>query len=176
MLFQCLGVDSGLHRSGQAAARSGNCDVEVDERRGAGLLCLHVGSHGIEQLGLILGNQGPKGGNVVISAVEHASISEPAAELARRGFKVTEIPVDDQGIVQLDALDVALNRETALVSIMAANNETGVLEPIPAIGQLIRERSPNALFHTDATQAIGKISVDLQTSARGTRRSRIGSP
>lgn len=107
--------------------------------------------------------KGRKGGNVVISTVEHASISEPSAELARRGFKVIEIPVDDQGIVQLDALEVALNDETALVSIMAGNNETGVLEPIPAVGQLIRERSPNALFHTDATQAIGKIPVDLQT-------------
>lgn len=106
--------------------------------------------------------KGREGGNLLISAIEHASISEPAAELARRGFKVIEVPVDDQGLIQMDALNDVLNEETALVSIMAANNETGILEPIPMIGRLIRERSPKALFHTDATQAIGKISVDLQ--------------
>lgn len=99
---------------------------------------------------------------ISISSIEHASICEPALELARRGFEITEITVDRNGIVQLDALRQALTRETALVSIMAANNETGVLEPIPEIGRLIREYSPAALFHTDATQAIGKIPVDLQ--------------
>ena len=102
-----------------------------------------------------------KAGRVLISAIEHASIAEPAAELARVGFEVIEIPVDAQGVVQLDALRDALREDTALVSIMAANNETGVLEPVVEIGRLIRKLCPAALFHTDATQAVGKISVDL---------------
>jgi len=71
--------------------------------------------------------------------------------------------VDAQGVVWLDALHDALTADTALVSIMAANNETGVLEPIAEIGRLIREVCPAALFHTDATQAVGKIPVDLQS-------------
>ena len=106
--------------------------------------------------------RGRKTGRILISAVEHASVSEPAAELARAGFQVVEVPVDAQGVVRLDALRDALREDTALVSIMAANNETGVLEPVAEIGRLIRERCPAALLHTDATQAVGKIPVDLQ--------------
>ena len=106
--------------------------------------------------------RGRKAGRVIISAVEHASVSEPAAELARVGIEVVEIPVDAKGVVRLDALRDALREDTSLVSIMAANNETGVLEPVAEIGRLIRELCPAALFHTDATQAVGKISVDLQ--------------
>ena len=106
--------------------------------------------------------RGCKAGRVLVSAVEHASVSEPAAELARSGFEIVEVPVDAQGVVLLDALRDALREDTALVSVMAANNETGVLEPIPEIGRLIRELCPAALFHTDATQAVGKIPVDLQ--------------
>jgi len=106
--------------------------------------------------------RGRKTGRILVSAVEHASVSEPAAELARAGFEVVEVPVDTHGVVRLDALRDALREDTALVSIMAANNETGVLEPVAEIGRLIRERCPPALFHTDATQAIGKIPVDLQ--------------
>ncbi len=106
--------------------------------------------------------RGRKGGRVLVSAVEHASVFEPAAELTRAGLEVVEVPVDDQGVVRLDALRDALREDTALVSVMAANNETGVLEPITEIGRLIRERCPAALFHTDASQAIGKLPVDLQ--------------
>jgi cysteine desulfurase len=106
--------------------------------------------------------RGRQTGRVLVSTIEHASISEPAAELARLGFEVVEVPVDAQGVVRLDALRNALTKETALVSIMAANNETGVLEPIAQIGRLIRERCRAAIFHTDATQAVGKISIDLQ--------------
>jgi len=101
-------------------------------------------------------------GRAIISAVEHASVSEPAAELARVGLEVVEVPVDAHGVVRLDALRDALREDTTLVSIMAANNETGVLEPVPEIGRLIRELCPAAIFHTDATQVVGKIPVDLQ--------------
>jgi cysteine desulfurase len=106
--------------------------------------------------------KGHKGRRVLISAIEHASVAEPATELARVGFEAVEVPVDAQGVVVLDALHDALREDTALVSIMAANNGTGVLEPIEEIGRLIRECCPAALFHTDATQAVGKIPIDLQ--------------
>lgn len=106
--------------------------------------------------------RGRKAGRVVVSAVEHASVAEPAAHLVRTGVEVVEVSVDAQGVVRLDALSDALGEDTALVSIMAANNETGVLEPIAEIGRLVRRRCPAALFHTDATQAVGKIPIDLQ--------------
>lgn len=104
-----------------------------------------------------------KTGRVLVSAIEHASVAEPAAELARAGFEIVEVPVDVHGVVRLDAMRYALREDTALVSIMAANNETGVLQPVAEIGRLIREVCPAALFHTDATQAVGKVSVDLQS-------------
>lgn len=103
-----------------------------------------------------------KSGRVLISSIEHPSVVEPAAELARVGFDVVEVPVDGNGVIVLDSLCEALHEDTALVSIMAANNETGVLQPISAIGRLLRERCPAAVFHTDATQAVGKIPIDLR--------------
>ena len=101
-------------------------------------------------------------GRVVISAIEHASVLEPASALRNYKFDVVEAPVNRDGIVILDNLAELLSNETLLVSIMAANNETGVLQPLEEIGEIIRERAPNARFHTDATQAVGKISIDLQ--------------
>jgi cysteine desulfurase len=103
-----------------------------------------------------------KVGTVLISTIEHASISEPAAELSRLGFRVIEIPVDHQGLLQLDTLENALNDDTVLVSIMAGNNETGVLQPLHEIGSIIRKNTPAALFHTDATQVVCKVKLDLK--------------
>ncbi|AMP07637.1 cysteine desulfurase family protein [Collimonas pratensis] len=101
-------------------------------------------------------------GRVIVSAIEHPSISEPATAIEANGFEVLEVPVDDQGVIRLDLLEDMLTAETRLVSIMAANNETGVLQPISEIGRLVRRVCPSAVFHTDATQAVGKISIDLQ--------------
>ncbi len=108
--------------------------------------------------------QNRKSGRIIISSIEHASVSEPAIALRDRGFEVIELPVDENGVVKLGELEESLSDETLLVSVMAANNETGVLQPLNLIGQLIREHAPQAHFHTDATQAIGKISIDLQGS------------
>lgn len=101
-------------------------------------------------------------GKIIISAVEHSSVSEPAAFLARRGFKVVEIPVDNRGVILLDKLAENLCNDTVLISIMLANNETGVIQPLSAIGKLVSSLSPGALLHSDATQAIGKMTVDVQ--------------
>lgn len=101
-------------------------------------------------------------GRIIISSIEHASVSEPAIALRDRGFEVIEIPVDENGVVNLSELAESLSADTVLVSVMAANNETGVLQPLDRIGQLVRENAPQARFHTDATQAIGKIAIDLQ--------------
>lgn len=101
------------------------------------------------------------GGRVVISAIEHPSVAKAADTLRRNGVDVVEIPVDRNGIVQTDALAASLSESVHLVSIIAASNETGVIQPLKLIGQVIRERAPRALFHTDATQAIGKVPIDV---------------
>jgi len=98
-------------------------------------------------------------GVIVISAIEHPSVAEPALS-ARVAHKV--IPVDRNGILDLDALRASLDKDISLVSIIAANNETGVFQPVSTIGRLVRTLAPSALFHVDATQMVGKLQVDLQ--------------
>lgn len=102
-----------------------------------------------------------KGRHLIVSAIEHKAILEPAYALVEEGFSVTELPVNPAGQVEISALKAAIRPDTILVSVMAANNETAVLQPILEIGALCKERG--ILFHTDATQAIGKIPLDVQT-------------
>jgi cysteine desulfurase len=97
--------------------------------------------------------------HVVISTVEHPATLEPCAFLERLGVRVTRVPVDRTGLVDLQALSVALRQPTTLVSIMHAQNEVGTLEPIREIADLAHAQG--ALFHTDAAQSAGKLPVDV---------------
>lgn len=97
-------------------------------------------------------------GHLVISAMEHPAISEPAAFLARHGVRLTVVPCDGHGFVDPDAIRQAIEPDTRLVSVMLANNEVGSIQPIPEIARICRER--DVLCHTDAAQAVGKIRVD----------------
>ncbi len=106
--------------------------------------------------------KGGEKGRVIISTIEHPSITEPARELAKVGLDLIDVPVDQDGLVRLDSLSNALQDDTIFISVIAANNETGVLQPIREIGRIVRDRCPAAIFHTDATQAVGKIVIDLQ--------------
>ena len=96
---------------------------------------------------------------VLISAIEHPAIATAGKKLAGEGFDVIQIPVDSQGVICLESLAKLLVKPTALVSIMLANNETGVIQPVQRAAELCRKA--NALIHTDAVQAIGKIPVDF---------------
>ena len=99
------------------------------------------------------------GAHIVTSAVEHAAVRETCRYLARCGFTITELPVDGDGRVDPVAVGTALRTDTALVSIMTANNEVGTIEPIAKIGQIVRARG--IPFHTDAVQAAGHIPLDV---------------
>lgn len=92
---------------------------------------------------------------IVISAVEHPCVSAQAERWEARGFEVVEVPVDGRGVLDVEALEDLLTEEVALVSVMDAHNETGVLQPVAEVGRLARSRG--ALFHTDAVQAMGKV-------------------
>jgi cysteine desulfurase len=98
--------------------------------------------------------------HLVTSKVEHSAIIKHAEALARRGYEVTWLDVDSQGIIDLNELDSAIRDDTAIVSLMWANNETGVLFPIEEAAEICR--SKGTLFHTDAVQAVGKIDIDLR--------------
>ena len=98
--------------------------------------------------------------HVVTTAVEHSAVLRPAQELERRGYDVTFIGVDRSGQLDLQELIDSIRSDTALLSIMWANNETGVLFPIKEIAEVAREK--NVPFHTDAVQAAGKIDIELR--------------
>lgn len=98
--------------------------------------------------------------HIVTTEVEHPSVLSTCKFLEEQGVKVTYLPVNDQGIVEAHTLRSFITEKTALVSVMWANNETGMIFPIKEIGQICKERG--VLFHTDGVQAVGKIPVDMQ--------------
>jgi cysteine desulfurase len=98
--------------------------------------------------------------HLVTTAIEHPAVLEPCRTLERAGFALTVVGVGADGVVDVDDVARALRPDTALVSVMAANNEIGTLQPIAAIGRLCRERG--IPFHTDAVQAVGRVAVDVE--------------
>jgi len=98
--------------------------------------------------------------HLITSRVEHPAVLNFAKHLARKGFRVTFVPVDNQGRFDMDYFLKALDDNIAVVSIMHANNETGVIFPIEEIGAVLKER--NILFHTDAVQTVGKVPIDVK--------------
>jgi cysteine desulfurase len=101
-----------------------------------------------------------KGRHIVTLQTEHSAVLDPCRYLETLGFEVTYLPVRSDGLVDLAQLEAALRPDTILVSVMAANNEIGVLQPLATIGQLCHDRG--VVFHTDAAQAIAKIPIDVQ--------------
>jgi cysteine desulfurase len=99
--------------------------------------------------------------HIVTTTIEHKCVLDSCRHLEREGFEVTYLPVQSDGRVSLDKLDAAIRKDTALVSIMAVNNEIGTLQPIGEIGRLCRER--NVFFHCDAAQAVGKIPINVES-------------
>ncbi len=102
----------------------------------------------------------PPGAHIVTCAIEHKAVLECCHTLEQQGVEVTYLPVDRDGQIDLDQLAAAITRRTVLISLMAANNEIGVLQPLAAIGQLARERG--VLWHCDAAQAVGKVPLDVE--------------
>ena len=105
--------------------------------------------------------QNPNRRHIITTRVEHEAVRKLCEHLREIGCEVTWLDVDDQGAIDLNDLRRALRRDTGIVSIMLANNETGVLFPIEEIGKIVREHS-EAVFHVDGVQAVGKIPLDLQ--------------
>jgi len=108
----------------------------------------------------------PNRRHVITTAVEHPSVLEICKELARRGLDVTFLPVDQNGELILKDYIKALNNEVLIISIMMANNETGVCYPVAELARIAKETDPDIIVHTDATQAIGKLSVDLKDTLK----------
>ena len=99
--------------------------------------------------------------HMIISSVEHSAVRLPALYLEQHGWEITRLPVNRQGLVEPNDLARSLRPNTVLVSIITAQNEVGTIQPIEKLGQI--SRNADVLFHTDAVQAIGKMSIDVQT-------------
>ncbi len=101
-----------------------------------------------------------KGRHIITVQTEHHAILDPCLYLEKLGFEITFLPVQNDGILDLNLLEKAIRSDTILISVMTANNEIGVLQPIQVIGKICHDH--NILFHTDAAQALGKIPLDVQ--------------
>ncbi|KAF3887921.1 MULTISPECIES: cysteine desulfurase family protein [Nostocales] len=101
-----------------------------------------------------------KGQHIITLATEHSAVLDPCKYLKTLGFEITILPVQKDGLIDLTELEQAFRTDTILVSVMAANNEIGVLQPLAEIGAMCRDRG--ILFHSDAAQAIGKVPLDVQ--------------
>ena len=97
--------------------------------------------------------------HIITTAVDHHAILHTCAALEKEGFEVTYLPVDSEGRLSLNELENAIRPDTALVTIMYANNEIGVINPIPEIGKICRQKC--VLFHTDAVQAVGNVPINV---------------
>ncbi len=102
-----------------------------------------------------------KGNHIITQVTEHKAVLDTCKKLEKQGYEVTYLPVETDGLVSVEKLKAAITDKTILVTIMYANNEIGVIQPIAEIGKLCHEKG--ILFHTDAVQAVGKIPVNVQT-------------
>jgi cysteine desulfurase len=102
-----------------------------------------------------------KGNHIITQVTEHKAVLDTCKKLEKMGYEVTYLPVETDGLVSVEKLKAAITDKTILVTIMYANNEIGVIQPIAEIGKLCHEKG--ILFHTDAVQAVGKIPVNVQT-------------
>lgn len=126
-------------------------------------LALRGVAYGSRRPGLPAGRQGS---HIITSAIEHHAVLHTAERLEQeglpgQGFRVTYLPVDSEGLIDLAELDRAVGEDTTLVSIMLANNEVGTIEPIAEAARIVKEKNPHTAFHTDAVQAVGTLDVSV---------------
>ena len=162
-LTEFYGNPSSIHRFG------GQLAAKIEDARGK--LAALLGAQNSEVIFTSCGTESdssailsalsicPKRRKVVMSKVEHPAVLNLGRDLERRGYKVSLIPVDAKGRLDMERAQEMIDTETAVVSVMWANNETGNIYPVAELGELAHKAG--ALFHTDAVQAVGKIPMDL---------------
>lgn len=160
------GNASSLHSLGQEAREIvENARKDVAEAIGASPREIYFTSGGSESDNWAITNVARLGEkkdkkHIITSSFEHHAVLHTLKKLEKEGFEVTYLPVYDNGIVRVSDLEKALREDTCLVTIMAANNEIGTIQPIQEIGKVCREHG--VVFHTDAVQAVGHIEIDVE--------------
>ena len=165
--YEKFGNGSSIHYEGREAKKA----LEAARKTVAGILGakpteIYFTSGGSESdnwaiKGAAFANM-DKGKHIITTAIEHHAVLETCHYLEKFGFEVTELVVDENGLIDLDELKSAIREDTVLVSIMYANNEIGTIQPIEQAAQIVHEKG--VLFHTDAVQAAGQISINLGQS------------
>lgn len=164
-MHEIFGNPSSVHRFGRKARqrldearRVAASSIGADEKE---IVFTSGGteSDNLALIGTAFANQ-EKGKHVIISQFEHHAALHAAEYLKKKGFSITEIPVDENGLVKPADIEKALTDETIVVSIMMVNNEVGTIQPIKEIGELLKEHQ--AYFHTDAVQAFGMLELDVE--------------
>ena len=162
-LTEFYGNPSSIHRfGGQLAAKVEEARAQLGALIGAQnseIICTSCGTESDTTAIRSALSICPKRRKVVISKVEHPAVLNLGKELERNGYKVSIIPVDAKGRLDMDRAREMIDSETAIVSVMWANNETGNIQPVIELGELARKNG--ALFHTDAVQAVGKVPMNL---------------
>ena len=162
---KCQGNNSSIYAMGrQAAAELEEARAKVAKAIGVEADEIYFTSGGTEAnnwavKGIARANRA-KGNHIITSQIEHPSVLESCKELEKEGFKVTYVPVDENGVVDYASIIKAIGPNTILISIMTANNEVGSLEPVRAIAELAKQNE--VYFHTDAAQAIGSVNINAK--------------
>jgi cysteine desulfurase len=152
---QALGIGNAMSDAKRALARLlGSVDL-------ADAFVLTSGASEANSWAITAADRRASSSHLVTTAVEHASVLAACRGASSKGHDLSILPVDSEGLVRIEDLAAAIRPDTALVSIMLANNETGAIQPIGELAAIVRERAPTALIHCDATQAVGKIPVNL---------------
>ena len=161
---QCFGNPSSIHSTGRDARRAVDAARrQVAEAIGAQPQEIYFTAGGSESdnwaiKGTAFARRN-KGNHIITSAIEHHAVLHTCAWLEKQGFEVTYLPVDEFGRVRVEDVEKAITDKTILITIMAANNEIGTIQPIEEIGRLAHDKG--ILFHTDAVQAIGAMPIDV---------------
>ena len=149
------GVDAGQYVKKAQEIIAGTLKVEPKE-----IIFTSGGteSNNLALIGTALANQ-RRGKHIISTKIEHASVYNPLLFLQDLGYEITFLGVDEQGIVNVEELKLALRPDTILVSVMMVNNEIGAVEPIETIGKIVKAYNPDIIFHVDGIQAYGKLKI-----------------
>ena len=165
-----IGNPSSLHRLGeQGATLLDKAREQISRELGVKKEELYFTSGGTESNNWVLKGTAiekrPFGNHLIISAVEHPSVSESAKQLEQLGFEVSIAPVSKEGVIDVEALEALITNQTILISTVVINSEVGVVQPIKAISKVL-EKYPSIHYHVDAVQAIGKIATEEWLTSR----------
>ena len=163
---ECFGNASSLHSLGRdafeavEAARQKVANLIGSEKKEIIFTSGGTESDNLAIKGVAYKNR-DKGNHIITSSIEHPAALETCRHMESEGFKVTYLPVDRLGMINLADLEKAITEKTILITIMHGNNEIGTIEPVEEIGKIARERK--VYFHTDAVQTVGKIPIDVKS-------------